>query len=55
MWQNAFQDGEYEEINDMPSRPGREAETTVVGVNAAEETIATGNLVERTKDAHMHK
>ncbi len=42
-------------INDMPSRPRREAETTVVGVNAAEETVATGNLVERTKDAHMHK
>jgi len=44
-----------EGINDIPSRPRREAETLVVGVNAAEETTATVNPVERTEDAHMRK
>ncbi|KAA6416567.1 MAG: hypothetical protein FRX49_13458 [Trebouxia sp. A1-2] len=32
-----------------------DAETTMDGVNAAEQTTATVNLVERIEDAHMHK
>ena len=55
MWQKAFQDGNKVGVNDIPSRPGREAEATVVGVDAAEETTAIVNPVERTEDAHMHK
>ena len=55
MWQKAFQDGNKVGVNDIPSRPGREAETTVVGVDAAEETTAIVNPVERTEDAHMRK
>ena len=44
-----------EVVNDIQSRPGREAETTVVGVDAAEETTATVNPDKRTGDAGMHK
>ena len=44
-----------EGANDIPVEPEMDAETTMDGVNAAEETTATVNLVERTGDAHMHK
>lgn len=44
-----------EGANDISVEPEMDAETTMDGVNAAEQTTATVNLVERIEDAHMHK
>ncbi len=40
-----------EGVSDIQPRPGRKAETTVVGVDAAEETTATVKPDSRTGDA----